>query len=68
MVRSWSGEVSELIAQLIAERPVTVLELLARHADDGNGYCRACTCSLRIRTWPCAVHTAAALAFRSRHP
>jgi hypothetical protein len=70
MVRNWSGEVSELIARLIADRPAAVLGLLARHGDDGNGYCRACTLGAQrgFQTWPCSIYTAALLASRRRHP
>jgi hypothetical protein len=65
MARNWSGEVPELIAQLIADRPAAVMELLARHADDGNGHCRVCVLGQRgFHTWPCTIYTAAELALR----
>jgi hypothetical protein len=68
MVRYWSGEVSELIAQLIADRPAAVMDLLARHVDDGNGHCRVCSLGAQrgFQTWPCTIYSAAVLANRSR--
>jgi hypothetical protein len=68
VVRNLSGEVSELIAQLIADRPAAVRDLLARHADDGNGHCRVCVIGAQrgFQTWPCTIYAAAALAFRGR--
>lgn len=68
MVYNWSGEVSELIAQLIVDRPAAVRELLARHADDGNGHCRVCALGAQrgFQTWPCTIYAAAVLAHRSR--
>lgn len=68
MVRNWSGGMAELIAQLIADRPAAVLELLARHADDGNGHCRVCVVGAQrgFQTWPCTIYTAAKLAHRNR--
>jgi len=68
VVRNWSGEVSELIAQLIADRPAAVLALLARHVDDGNGHCRVCVLGAQrgFQIWPCTIYEAAALAYRNR--
>ncbi|TWF79264.1 hypothetical protein FHX44_115192 [Pseudonocardia hierapolitana] len=68
MVRNWSGEVSELIAQLIADRPAAVMDLLARHVDDGNGHCRVCVLGAQrgFHTWPCTIYAAAVLAERGR--
>jgi hypothetical protein len=68
MVRNWSGDVAELIAQLIGDRPAAVLELLARHADDGNGHCRVCVLGAQrgFQTWPCTIYAGAKLAYRNR--
>jgi hypothetical protein len=67
MVLNWSGEVSELIAELIVDRPAAVRDLMARHVDDGNGHCRACVLGQRgFQTWPCTIYVAAVLAHRNR--
>jgi hypothetical protein len=71
MVLNWSGEVSELIAQLIVDRPAGEGDLLARHVDDRKGHCRACVLGDSQRgfqTWPCTIYAAAVLAHRSRRP
>lgn len=57
----------ELVA-FLAEQPVAVATLLARHVDDGGGHCQACGIGAQqgFHTWPCTLHQAATQAAAAR--
>jgi hypothetical protein len=56
--------ISSLIANLIADQPAAIAQLLAQHVDDGHGRCRRCSIGGQCgnHAWPCILYTAAAAA------